>query len=255
MADTQIYTIAEDCTLPSRGLIYSSPINPDLKLRSMSVMEEMKRLSATETPYKVMCDIIEDCIVGDKPALSVYDMCLGDYQYLLVKLRTVTYGADYKMSVRCPVCGGVSEIVCSLDDLAVIEYDESVKDLKQIHLPVCDKDIELKFQTPRILDDIAKRKREIMKASPELLVDPGFALTLQAMIRSVDGKVMNPAALENFVNKMKMRDANLLMQRAVKLNESVGLNTDFVTKCKHCEAEIPTTFRITGEFFGPTADQ
>lgn len=249
-----LYTIAEDCTLPSRGLIYGSPINPDIKLRSMSVAEEMKRLSATETPYKVMCDIIEDCMVDGKPAISVYDMCLGDYQYLLMKLRTVTYGADYKMNIHCPVCGGNSEIVCNLDELGVVYYEDSINELKQVHLPRCDKDVELKFQTPRILDEIAKRKKEIFKANPELVVDPGFRLTLEAMIKTVDGKVLNPAALETFVNKMKMQDANILMQKAVKLNESVGLNTDFITKCKHCEAEIPATFRITGEFFSPTVD-
>lgn len=254
MADKQLYTIAEDCTLPSRGLIYKTPINPDIKLRSMTVMEEMKRLSATDTPYKVMCDIIEDCIVGDKPAISVYDMCLGDYQYLLLKLRVVTYGADYKMTARCPVCGGTSEIICNLDELEVIPFDDSLTELMSVHLPVCDKEVELRFQTPRILDDISKRKKEILKANPELLVDPGFRLTLEAMIKSVDGKAVNPAALENFVSKMSMRDANLLMQKAVKLNESVGLSTDFTAKCKHCGSEMLTTFRITGEFFGPSAD-
>ena len=253
MAD-KLYTIVEDCTLPSRGLVYGSPINPDIKLRSMSVAEEMRRLSATDTPYKTMCEIIEDCIVGDKPAISVYDMCLGDYQYLLLKLRVVTYGSDYKMTVKCPVCGGVSDVNCKLDELEVFPFDESIQELMSVHLPVCDKDVELKLQTPRILDDIAKRKREIMKASPELLVDPGFMLTLQAMIKSVDGKAMNPAALENWVRKMNMRDANILMQRAVKLNESVGLNTDFTAKCKHCGAETLSTFRITGEFFGPSVD-
>ena len=249
-----IYTIAEDCTLPSRGLVYNTPINPDIKLRAMTVAEEMKRLSATDTPYKTMCDIIEDCIVGDKPAISVYDMCLGDYQYLLVKLRTVTYGSAYKMTVKCPVCGGVSDVICELDKLEPITFDEDVDKLRKIHLPVCDKDVELIFQTPHILDDIAKRKREILKANPELLVDPGFQLTLEKMIKSVDGKVMNPANLETWIKKMNMRDANLLMQQAVKLNESVGLSTDFTAECKHCKAEILNTFRITGEFFGPSAD-
>lgn len=77
------FTITEDCTLPSLGLVYSKPVNPNVKLRSMTTEEEMRRLAHTERPYKVLCDIIEDCIVGDKLGISVYDVCLGDYQYLL----------------------------------------------------------------------------------------------------------------------------------------------------------------------------
>jgi hypothetical protein len=65
------------------GLVYDKPINPVFKIRSMTTEEEMRRLAHTERPYKLLCDIIEECIVGDKPGISVYDMCLGDYQYLL----------------------------------------------------------------------------------------------------------------------------------------------------------------------------
>ena len=31
-------------TLPSKGLVYEKPINPTVSLRSMTVMEEMKKL-------------------------------------------------------------------------------------------------------------------------------------------------------------------------------------------------------------------
>ena len=40
MAD---YTIAEEYKLPSEGKIYSVPFDPKVKLRSMTVQEEMKR--------------------------------------------------------------------------------------------------------------------------------------------------------------------------------------------------------------------
>ena len=37
------YTIAERDTLPSHGLLYEKDINPEIKLRSMTVRDEMKR--------------------------------------------------------------------------------------------------------------------------------------------------------------------------------------------------------------------
>ena len=38
------YTIAEEYTLPSKGLVYDKQIKPTIKLRCMTTQEEMKRL-------------------------------------------------------------------------------------------------------------------------------------------------------------------------------------------------------------------
>ena len=99
------YTITEDVHLPSKGLVYKhTTVNPDFKLRSMTTEEEMLRLAPTERPYQTLCNVIDACIVGPGPGISSYDMCLGDYHYLLNKLRIVTYGTDYKISSYCPLC-------------------------------------------------------------------------------------------------------------------------------------------------------
>ena len=37
------YTIAERYTLPSHGLVYNRDVNPEIKLRSMTVRDEMRR--------------------------------------------------------------------------------------------------------------------------------------------------------------------------------------------------------------------
>lgn len=248
------YTISETYELPSKGLVYNTPIDPVITLRSMTTAEEMRRLSASDAPYKVMSDIIEACIVGDKPAIPVYDMCLGDYQYLLHKLRTVTYGADYKMTVKCPVCGKVFDTVCDLDALEVIKYDDNMEDLKTVSLPMSKTKVKLKMQTPRMLDEIAQRKKDLLKKNPEMTVDPGFLLTLESIIETVDGQALSTVAMEKFVRRLPMKDANILMQKEIKLNESVGLNTNFDSKCPACGFEMVSTFRITPEFFGPTID-
>ena len=57
-----ITTIQEDFSLPSKGLMYTTKFDPHIKLRSMTVADEMKRLQATERPYKVMTEIIDDCL-------------------------------------------------------------------------------------------------------------------------------------------------------------------------------------------------
>ena len=52
----------------------------------MTTNEEMKRLSRSqERPNKPMADVIDDCLVQG-PGISAYDLCIGDYQYLMYKL-------------------------------------------------------------------------------------------------------------------------------------------------------------------------
>lgn len=254
MSNANNYTISESYVLPSQGKIYDTPIDPHVTLRSMTTMEEMKRLSQTDTPYKVMSDLIESCLTTPL-GMHVYDLCVGDYQFLLHKLRVVTYGPDYKMVISCPNCGESTVVNINLDDLTVLEYDEEeINKLRKVKLPQTGKEIELRIQTPRILDQNEARVREIKRKSPDLTYDPGLMVTLESLIYRVDGEIPNAAALETFVRKLPMRDANLLLQTARKLNGKVGLDTSVVAKCGSCGYNVVTTFRFTPEFFGPSID-
>lgn len=250
-ADNKVpYTISERCTLPSRGLIYDEPVNPEVELRSMTMEDEMRRQAYSETPNRVLCDLIESCMVK-KPNIHVYDMCLGDYEYLLHRLRVVTYGADYNMIISCPICREVSETTCNLDDLEVHGYDESIESMRVIKLPVSGKEIELRFLTPRIMDNIATRAKEIKKKAKGLTIDPTYKLTLQAMIKKIDGQTVSAAALESFVSQMLMKDVNYLEQKSNELNGKVGVDPNIVCKCGKCGHDVVVPFRITNEFFRP----
>ena len=139
------YTIMEGYELPSRGKIYAEDVNPHIELRSMTARDEMKRLSPSSTPLKTLADIIEGCCI-EKPAIHVYDMSLGDYEFLLHKLRIVTYGEDYKVTLRCFECGEAIETVADLGQLSVKDFDEdAIKALQTFSLPKSGRVITLNF--------------------------------------------------------------------------------------------------------------
>ena len=245
-------TIYESFTLPSKGMIYDKEVNPVVTLRSMTTMEEMKRLSPTDTPYKVMSDIIESCM-ETPPDIHVYNMSLGDYQFLLHKIRTVTYGPQYKMMVKCKDCGEVTESLADLDSLEVNEWTEEIIDKQVITLPKTNKQVELRFQTPRDLDQIAYKTKE-MKKKTKQNIDYSVMYTLMSLIKKVDGRVLDPLSLEEFVKKLPNRDANYILNKASALNKEVGLNNTIAIQCSQCGAPMVVPFRITSEFFGPTND-
>lgn len=244
------YTLAEDFTLPSHGKVYNKEVNPHVKLRSMTTQEEMRRLSISDRRYKILTDIIDDCLV-EKPGISTYDMCLGDYEFLLHKLRIVTYGSNYKVESTCPYCGYTNHGTINLDDVSVIEYNKEIEKYKTFELPKSKNRITLKMQTPRMLDDISVKSKELMKKSSKNQ-GSAFLLNLQYMIAEVDGEEPDPIELEDFLKGLPMIDTQTITQYAGKFNDSIGVKADVETHCDLCGLDYNAPFRYTNEFFRPT---
>ena len=248
------YTIAEEYTLPSLGKVYKQDVNPKVKLRSMTTEEEMRRLAPSETAYKNICEIIDDCMVEDI-GISAYDMCLADYQYLLHKLREVTYGTEYSSISTCPYCLAENETVINLESMDVIYYDEdNFTKLTQFELPKTGKQITIKMQTPRMVDNVNARAKELKKKSKNTAGDTAFLFTVESIIDTVDGIKLDPIKKEDFIRQLPMMDTNFIMKHAEKLVESFGLNTQLELSCPLCGLDYTSNFRITSEFFGPSID-
>lgn len=252
MSDINV-TIAEDFTLPSLGKIYSQQFDPNIKLRSMTVAEEMKRLTNTDKPYKAMSEIIEACLETKLP-ISVYDMCLGDYQYLIHKLRVVTYGPNYNITVICNKCGEYFDTVFDLDTLKAKTYTPDYDKLKTRVLPVSGDTVELRFQTPRDLDGIDAKKVSLKKQFPEIS-DPTLMLNLESIIKTINGQPYDQISLREYVKKMPLRDSSVILRAGTALNNNIGFDTEIPVTCTECGEETKAIFAFTNEFFRPEADE
>jgi len=244
-------SIQETFVLPSHGKVYGEEFDPHVTLRSMTTLEEMRRLSHGDSEYRIMSDIIDACITSKLP-ISSYDMCLGDYQFLLHKLRAVTYGKEYKMAYQCPNCGEVVSTTVDLDDLDVVEYDEEALGSMSLTLPVTEKKITLSMQTPRMLDEIKEKAKALKKKTKDQAVNYEILFATMSFISTVEGKTMDEPHLEQFVRDLPMKDVYAIIQKGDELNRKVGLDTSIIAICPECGYESVTQFRIQPEFFGPS---
>lgn len=247
------WTIAEEFTLPSKGKVYSQDVNPNIKIRSMTTEEEMKRLGHSPYIYKMFSNIIDDCLV-EKPNISTYDMCIGDYQFLLYKLRSVTYGPDYEVATICPHCGNKNTIKVNLDKLKTNSFEDSMKKYMEFELPVSKKLIKLKLQTPRMLDEVNRKTKELQEHSSDIDSEPAILFNVVSLIETIDGQVISEQKLENFVRKLPMKDTNFILQNSKKLIMGIGIDTTISHTCESCNNEFKLQLPITGEFFGPSID-
>lgn len=243
----------ESYELPSQGKIYGVTVNPHVELRSMTIRHEMMRTSITDNEYKLLASIIEDCMV-EKPAIPVYEMHIGDFEYLLHKLRIVTYGPDYKMTTMCPFCNHIEESVVDLDTEEVIPFkEEEFNKAKEVKL-TDGKVITLKFQTPQILDTIRNETDKLQNDSKNQNLNFELKVTLKNAIDLVDGKKLSYVELDTFVDKLSARDVNKINNRISKLNKMVGLKNEVKYTCGKCKTDVTTFFRFGTEFFRPTDD-
>lgn len=246
------YTIAEGFELPSRGKIYDVPVDSHVELRSMTARDEMKRLSPSSTQFRKLADIIEGCLI-EKPKVHVYDMALGDYEFLLHKLRIVTYGPEYKMALQCPHCLEAFEANANLDQLHVTEFDEDkFNELRTITLPVKGDSIKLKFQTPRILDNIEIQVKEAKRKFKDAELDFEILYLLKNAIEEINGEKVDQLKLDGYINSLPAKDMTKIINSLDALNACVGIDGTLFVDCPNCGGEVKTFFRFGSEFFRPT---
>ncbi len=255
MAERQTnYTIGEGMELPSKGLIYDKPVAAYVELRSMTARDEMKRLAPSVSQFKTLADIIEGCMI-EKPAVHVYDMALGDYEYLLHRLRIVTYGDEYKVVIRCPYCGKEVETISHLEHLEVKEFNEEAYNAaKTINLPVSKHVVVLKPQTPRMLDEQEARAKDLRRKYKNAELSFELLVLLTSVIDTVDGSKMDSTKLETFINTLPARDMNKIVNAIDTLNAMIGIDNTLYVDCPACGGEVKTSFRFGTEFFRPTTD-
>jgi predicted RNA-binding Zn-ribbon protein involved in translation (DUF1610 family) len=246
------YTIMEGYELPSKGKIYTETLDPHIELRSMTARDEMKRLSPSSTPLKTLADIIEGCCI-EKPAVHVYDMSLGDYEFLLHKLRIVTYGEDYKVSLRCPECGEIIETIAKLGQLEVKEFDEDeVRNLQTFTLPKCGRSITLNFLSPRMVEEMEVQVKDRKRRYKNATIDFETLVKLLVNIDLVDGEKKPEHELENIITNLPALDLQKILNNIDKLNQKIGLDNILYLTCPKCGEEVTTFFRFGPEFFRPT---
>lgn len=242
--------IEEAFTLPSKGLVYEEEVNPEVLLSSMTTRHEMLRLSNTDDSYKILAQIIDDCIESDM-GISSYDLCLGDFQYLLFKLRIVTFGPEYELRGACPFCGFEQTSTVNLDELKTKEFDESINDLMELKLPVTESNIEFKLQTPRMLDRINAKVREYRRKHKDTEENPVILYNILSSIDLIDNELPNIITLEEWCKDLPLADTNAIINRIDLINDQIGIDMYVEDNCKICGTAYLLPFRINPSFFRP----
>lgn len=232
--------------LPSNGRLYED-IPTELTIRAMTTAEEKLILGSTSAD--AFDRILKNCVVNP-PNIDIGKLVSSDKHFLMLKLRTHTYGSNYNVTCKCPECRKKIELEVNLDDFPVAELPDDFEEPIEFDLPVNGDKLACKLLRGSDLESIHRQSKKLaksMKLSPDELA---FDLRMAKYITKINGEpVEDSFQVLKYVQTLHGQDSAYFW---FKLNEvELGYDTTIEVECPNCGNDFETVMPITTEFFRP----
>tara|TARA_R110002012_G_scaffold11181_4_gene50735 strand:- start:627 stop:1481 length:855 start_codon:yes stop_codon:yes gene_type:complete len=217
-----------DLKLPSAGL---GPTKVEtIEIRPFTFEDEkiLRTAKSTIEGEAIIQKLISRCIQG----IDYKDLLLVDKNYILFKLREISYGDSYDISVTCGSCGTENELQVQLSKLPVV-YAETSSDLEHnILLPDSEVEVVIKALTV---------DHETLMSSPETLMD-----NLWRLIDSIGGH-SERTVKQGFIAGTTAKDISVIRQAI--FGGDIGMQTKVNFICNSCEGHDVLELPINEGFF------
>lgn len=213
--------------LPSEGRFYLEK-RPEVVITPIKFEDEKQLIGSYRNNVNPVNLILSKCVKD----LDVSRMLIMDKMYLLLRIREISYGAEYPALVTCPKCGTKSDIKINLSNLLINKLPEDLTDPREFNLPKLKKNIKVKF--PRVVDEIYLNTQENVYAN------------LWRFIVELNG-VTDPVFIAQAIPKMPIMDIKKIVKEVMR--EDIGLNPKFMLECGACNAQSVLEVPINENFF------
>ncbi len=246
----------EEVTLPSEGKLYPSDHAfhnvKGVAIRSMTAREEdLLTSSALLKAGTVIDKLIESCLINK--SVKADSLLSGDRNALLVAIRVVGYGSEYKVKVKCPECDEQFEHPFVLNELKVkrLNAEPVVQGKNEFEyvLPLSKLRVHFKLLTgadEKIISQSDERKRKVTG-----LMETRVTNRLLHSIVSINGEE-DRSKLSMIVSNLRAGDSRALRSYMDKVEPQLEMIQS--CKCQQCGEESEVDVPIGASFFFPTFD-
>jgi len=215
--------------LPSRGKAYVD-CEESIFIKPFTFNEERKLRSIKRAAQgtSVINSLVKDCVKG----LEYDAMTLEDKNYILFKLREISYGDEYTIQGACEGCESKNSLVIEISKVPVKYADDEYEEPLHVTLP--DSKQEVRFITPRCKD-------EEYFSDMENLTD-----NLWRFVLSI-GEYSDKKVIKSFFEKTTVRD--LAKFRNSLVEDRYGMNKTMSFECANCGELTESLIPFTESFF------
>jgi len=229
LSDVKTNTDWRPLELPSRGKAY---IESDgfVQIRPFGYAEERKLRSIKKSAHanKVIKALFTACVTG----LDYDSMTLEDKNYILFKLREISYGDDYTIKAQCPECDAVNTLTLSISQVPVVYAADDYEEPFKITLP--DSKQELVYVSPRCNDE--KYLGDVNTLTENLW---RFMISI--------GKYKDERIKREFLKATTVKD--LVCFRELLIDNHYGMKKEISYNCAGCDDVVESLIPFTESFF------
>ena len=242
--------VLEMIELPSRGLLYGDAL-PDGKvmMSPMRTSDEKLLAGGGANRQQLINTLIKRCLKTD--VVPYNKLLIGDKTYLLLALRSISYGTYYEFKLACSSCG--EQFIHGMDvpeDFEIRILTEEDEATFSVDLPVSKKSVTLRRLLVEDEDTIIKfLRREKLRSGRKAEGDPAYQMRIALAIVSIGEEEVELKDALTFVEGLYGKDS-LAIRNALDDNDcgvDIMLNLD----CPHCGNPVDTMMPFTTEFFRP----
>lgn len=246
--NTQLLTTVK---LPSKGLLYDN-IGDSVTLKSIEIKEDKMIFGSTGTDGVTRA--LQSCIIEPKD-LKLDDLLPADQHYLIIKLRSHTYGSEYRVMAACtnPNCqssGQAQEFTLNLDELSCHELpDDFDTDIATGKLPVSGDELTLRLLLNKDYAEVARRAKKLSKKLKLPYGEVEYGMRLAKHITEVNGEEVDSHKAQQYVDSMHGKDIAYVWD----ILDSIELGYDPVVSvtCSDCDEDFEFALPMNSEFFRP----
>ena len=245
MAEVKFPTEVVD--LPSQGLIYpkDSPLSSGkVEVKYMTAKEEDILTSANLIKQGVVIEKLVKSLIVDK-SINPEDILVGDKNAILVAVRILAYGKEYKVDVGGQI---ITVDLTKLKDKKIDKsaFSEGVNEF-EFELPATKRKLTFKLLTSGDEKNIEKEVKGYKKVGSQ--IDPELTTRLKNTILSVDGDTKR-ASINSFVdNEFLSRDSFAFRQYSTDLMPDIDMTSKYTDEDGD---EKEFTVPMTVQFFWPS---
>ena len=218
-----------DIELPTRGFYSDSP--GTIQIRPFVFEDEkiLRNIKKATDGVKVIETLIKRCTNN----LDYSTLTLVDKNFILVKLRELSYGTNYGIHATCADCEFKNELNVEMDKLPLV-YAENENSLHtKVSLP--DSEVEVEFKIPTVKDE--KYLTEV-----DSIMD-----NLWRLVKSVGGHTER-VIIQGFIQKTSAKDI-VVLRNAIFEGNRLGVQTEVNFICGSCGTHSVIDLPINESFF------
>ena len=188
-AETEI-----DVVVPTKGIFYFGKEMP-IRMRPMTFDDEKSLVTGSRSvDFNAANYLLSRCLKN----IEVDKLIIIDKLFLLIKLREISYGKDYKVGVICGNCNFENVLNLEIDKLAVKEVPEDFDYVNNsFFLDGIQKDIEISVAT--VVEE-------------HFLQGEKLSDNLWRFIRKIGG-IDNPTVIAQVIDKLPIADIHNIVKK------------------------------------------